>query len=67
MTEHALVVVLAAALTLLTAITVAAAAGYLARRDHATYPQAIARAAAAFAATLTLITALIVTWTALAH
>jgi hypothetical protein len=66
-TDHAIAVLLAAALTLLTALAVAAAAGYLARRDHATYPQAIIRAAATFAAALTLITGLIAAWTRLAH
>ncbi|MFH8657879.1 hypothetical protein [Streptomyces afghaniensis] len=36
------------------AALVGAATGYLARRDHATYPAALTRATVAFAATLTL-------------
>lgn len=55
MTDHAALVLLAAALITLTAALLGAAAGYLARRDRATYPQALSRAAATFAATLTLI------------
>ncbi|WP_427918703.1 hypothetical protein [Streptomyces sp. cg40] len=48
----------------LTAVLIAAAAGYLARRDHASYPTAITRAAVAFTATLTLAAGLV---TALAN
>ncbi|MEV5242983.1 hypothetical protein AB0K89_28300 [Streptomyces cinnamoneus] len=46
--------------TLITLIAslVSGAAGYLARRDQATYPQALTRAAITFAATLTLAAAL---------
>lgn len=54
MTDHAILILLAAALTTLTAALVAVAAGDLARRDHITWPHAVTRAAAAFAATLTL-------------
>lgn len=67
MTDHSIAVLLAAALTLTIALAAATAAGYLARRDEATHAQAIARAATAFAATLTVVTGLIATWTALAH
>ncbi|MEU5643027.1 hypothetical protein [Streptomyces milbemycinicus] len=45
----------ALALSVLAALLVAVAAGYLARRDQATYPAAVTRAATAFAATMTLI------------
>ncbi|MDG9688803.1 hypothetical protein QC281_01665 [Streptomyces sp. DH17] len=41
------------------AITVAAGSGYLSRRDGASYPAAIARAAAAFAATVTVVATLL--------
>ena len=54
MTNRTVLILLAAALTTLTAALTAIAAGYLARRDHATWPQSIIRAAATFAATLTL-------------
>ncbi|MET9413038.1 hypothetical protein ABZY03_02390 [Streptomyces klenkii] len=47
------------ALATLLAVLVSGAAGYLARRDQATYPQALTRAAVAFAATLTLIATLV--------
>lgn len=67
MSDHSIVVLLAATLTLFVASVVAIAAGYLARRDHASYPQAIFRAAGTFAATLTLATGLIVAWSALAR
>jgi hypothetical protein len=60
-TDHAALILLAAALAVLTAALVGAGAGYLARRDHATWPQAITRAATAFAATLTLTAALAAT------
>ncbi|MBB5118947.1 hypothetical protein [Streptomyces eurocidicus] len=42
----------------LLAVLVSAAADYLARRDQATYAQALTRAAVAFAATLTLVATL---------
>ncbi|MEU1044147.1 hypothetical protein ABZ400_03210 [Streptomyces sp. NPDC005897] len=58
MSNHASVIVLTCLVALLTGTLVAAAAGYLARRDNASYPAAITRAAVAFAATLTLATAL---------
>lgn len=54
MTEHTALVLLAAALAALAGTLIALAAGYLARRDHATWPHAITRAATAFATTLTL-------------
>ncbi|WP_245608123.1 hypothetical protein [Streptomyces hokutonensis] len=38
----------------LTAVLVAGAVSYLARRDHASYPTAITRATVAFTTTLTL-------------
>lgn len=48
----------ACTLTVLIASPIAAAAGYLARRDQATYPSAISRAATAFTAVLLLAAAL---------
>ena len=53
MSDHCAVILLACALVTLTGVLVAAAAGYLARRDDASYPAALTRAAAAFTATLT--------------
>lgn len=64
MSDHHAVVLLTCALVTLAAVLIAAAAGYLARRDHASYPTAITRAAVAFAATLTLTAGLV---TALAN
>ncbi|MET7356207.1 hypothetical protein [Streptomyces mirabilis] len=58
MSDRTALILLACALTLVVAALVGVGAGYLARRDHATYPTALARAAVAFAATLTLATAL---------
>jgi hypothetical protein len=58
MTPRCALVLLAAAVAVLTAVLTAAAAGYLARLDHATYPKALTRAATAFASTLTLAAAL---------
>ncbi|WP_316745531.1 hypothetical protein [Streptomyces sp. MK7] len=54
MSDRTAVITLACAMIVLVAVLVGGAAGYLARRDHATYPAAVARAAFAFAATLTL-------------
>ncbi|MFE9112232.1 hypothetical protein ACFYN9_21790 [Streptomyces collinus] len=54
MSDRTAVIMLACALTVLVAVLVGGAAGYLARRDHATYSTALTRAALAFAATLTL-------------
>lgn len=54
MAYHGVVMVLATAHVVVVATLIAAAAGYLARRDHASYPAALARAATAFAATLML-------------
>lgn len=54
MTDRTALTLLTIALAALAAVQIAAAAGYLARRDHATWPRAITRAAIAFAATLTL-------------
>ncbi|MEV8532131.1 hypothetical protein [Streptomyces sp. NPDC051211] len=58
MSVRTAVVLLAVALVLVTAVLVGAAAGYLARRDRATYPAALSRAGVAFAATLSLAAAL---------
>ncbi|MFF4362831.1 hypothetical protein ACFY1U_34480 [Streptomyces sp. NPDC001351] len=52
--------------TIVLAITAAAGAGYLSRRDGASYPAAITRAAAAFAATVTVTAALVTAIVALA-
>ncbi|QES47595.1 hypothetical protein DEJ50_06920 [Streptomyces venezuelae] len=51
-------VLLSIAVALMTAVLAGAAAGCLARRDRATYPAALSRAGAAFAATLGLAAAL---------
>ncbi|MFE5759910.1 hypothetical protein ACFQ7I_40530 [Streptomyces massasporeus] len=53
MFDHCAVILLVCALVTLTGILTAAAAGYLARRDNASYPAALTRAAVAFAGTLT--------------
>jgi hypothetical protein len=52
--------------TIVLAITAAAGAGYLSRRDGASYPAAIARAATAFAATVTVAAAVLTATMALA-
>ncbi|WP_217549814.1 hypothetical protein [Streptomyces sp. GbtcB6] len=54
MSDHAAIILLACVLVTLIAILAATAAGYLARRGHATYPAAFSRAAITFAATLAL-------------
>ncbi len=59
MSDHCAVVFLACALVTLTGVLIAVAAGYLARRDHASYPTAVTRAAVAFTATLMLATSLV--------
>lgn len=61
MSDHDAVILLACAQVILIALLAAAAAGYLARRDHASWPAALTRAAIAFAATLTLAAALATT------
>jgi hypothetical protein len=66
-TDHTALILLAAAITMLTATLIALAAGYLARRDHATWPQTITHAATAYAATLTLAAALGTSMQALMH
>lgn len=59
MTDHIALILLGIVSTVLAAALIAAATAYLARRDHASAPQAIARAATAFAATLTLTAAIV--------
>jgi ABC-type dipeptide/oligopeptide/nickel transport system permease component len=54
MTNHTALILLSAVFTALVAILIALAAGFLALRDRNTWPRAVVRAAAAFAATLTL-------------
>ncbi|MEV2248092.1 hypothetical protein [Streptomyces sp. NPDC049970] len=54
MSLRAVVVLLCCSAILFAAALTAGAAGWLARRDGASYPAAITRAATAFAATLTL-------------
>jgi hypothetical protein len=66
-TDRVALILLAVALTTLIATLTALAAGYLARRDHATWPHAISRAATTFAATLTLSGALAAALHNLAH
>ncbi|MFI0711389.1 hypothetical protein ACH4SK_12150 [Streptomyces inhibens] len=57
MSDRIVLILLSCALAAVIAALVGAAAGYLARRDHATYPTALSRAAVAFASTVTLIAA----------
>ena len=54
MTNHTALILLSAAFAALVATLVGVTAGLLALRDHSTWPHAVARAAAGFAATLTL-------------
>ncbi|MFE6751053.1 hypothetical protein ACFVGM_34750 [Kitasatospora purpeofusca] len=56
--DRTAVVLFAAALVVVVALLVAAAAGLLARLDGATFPAALTRGAVAFAAVLTLASAL---------
>jgi hypothetical protein len=63
MSDHCAVILLACALVTLTGSLIAVAAGYLARRDHASYPAALTRAAVAFTATLALAATLVTTLT----
>ena len=58
MSNRTAVVLLACTLTVIVALLAAAAAGYLARHDHATYPAALIQAAKTFTATLMLAAAL---------
>lgn len=67
MSDRTAVILLACALTLLVAALVGAAAGCLARRDHATYPTALTHAAIAFTSTLTLAAAITAALAALAN
>jgi hypothetical protein len=67
MSDRCSMIIVACALVTLTGLFVASAAGYLARRDHASYPTAVTRAAVAFAATLTLATALATAITSIAR
>ncbi|WP_333774377.1 hypothetical protein [Streptomyces sp. IBSBF 3136] len=54
MSNHSALILLACFLAVLVAALTGAEAGYLGRRDHATYPAALTRGAAAFGATLLL-------------
>ncbi|MFI1154890.1 hypothetical protein [Streptomyces sp. NPDC020817] len=54
MSDHTALILLAAMMTAMLAAAVGAGAGYLARRDGATYPAAMNRAVIAFTTTLTL-------------
>jgi hypothetical protein len=67
MSDHHAIVLLSCALVTLMAVLIAAAVGYLARRDHASYPAALTRAATAFTATLTLTAALVTALTTVAR
>jgi hypothetical protein len=58
MPDHILLISLCCVLIAVIAALVGAAAFYLARCDHHSYPAALARAAIAFAATLTLASAI---------
>ncbi|MEU6666646.1 hypothetical protein [Streptomyces sp. NPDC046727] len=65
MSDHTAVILLGFTLSVFAAVLVAAGAGYLARRERCSYPAAATRAAAAFAATLTLIAVVTATLVAL--
>ncbi|GGP01386.1 hypothetical protein [Wenjunlia tyrosinilytica] len=65
MSDHTAVILLACTLVTVIAALAATAAGYLARRDRATYPAALTHAAIAFTATLTLAATLTTTLTTL--
>ncbi|MGW2748465.1 hypothetical protein [Streptomyces sp. NPDC001450] len=67
MPDHTAVILLACTVIVVVAALVGAAAGYLARRDHATYPAAVTRAAIAFAGALTLAAVLTTALSALPH
>lgn len=67
MSDHSAVILLACALVILTGVLIAVAAGCLARRDQASYPASITRAAAAFTGTLTLAGALVTAITNMAQ
>jgi hypothetical protein len=67
MSDRTALILLACALTLVVAALAGTGAGYLARRDHSTYPTALTRAAVAFAATLTLAAALTTALATLGH
>ncbi|GGO94556.1 hypothetical protein [Wenjunlia tyrosinilytica] len=54
MSDRTVMILLACVLAVIVAVLAAAAAGYLARCDHATPQAALSRAALVFAATLTL-------------
>ncbi|WP_435106672.1 hypothetical protein [Nocardiopsis synnemataformans] len=54
MSERIMLLILTCALVTIVAVLVGAGAAYLARRDGASYPRAIVRAAATAVATLTL-------------
>ncbi|MGW7514753.1 hypothetical protein ACWGJ2_04090 [Streptomyces sp. NPDC054796] len=65
MSDRLALLLLACTLATVIATLTAAAAGYLARRDHATYPTALTHAALAFTTTLALTTTLTTTLTLL--
>jgi uncharacterized membrane protein (DUF441 family) len=54
MSVRTAVILLACTVVILTATLAGAGAGYLARRDHASYPEALTHAAVAFSGTVTL-------------
>ncbi|OLT25313.1 hypothetical protein BJF83_23205 [Nocardiopsis sp. CNR-923] len=66
MVERIMLLVLACALVTITAVLAGVGAAYLARRDGASYPKAIGRAATTAAATLTLAAVLTTALTAVA-
>jgi uncharacterized membrane protein (DUF441 family) len=67
MSDRTALILLACALALVVAALAGTGAGYLARRDHATYPTALSRAAVAFAGTLTLAAAITTALATLGH
>ncbi|MFE4922637.1 hypothetical protein [Streptomyces sp. NPDC056661] len=59
MSNKAVLVLLGCVLAVLIAALLGAAAGYLARRDEASYPRALSTAGAAFATTLVVMAAVV--------
>ncbi|WP_353946005.1 hypothetical protein ABII15_33370 [Streptomyces sp. HUAS MG91] len=67
MTDRNMITLLAGAQVIVIALLAGAAAGYLARRDHATYPAALARAAMSFTATVALAATVVTTVAGVGH
>ena len=67
MSDRTAVILIVCALAGIIAALAGAAAGYLARRDNASYPTSLTRAAVTFAATLALINTMATSLVALAN